>query len=106
MVFYVKKIKKPFAGITYGPVILIKKEYKDDKGLLAHEKVHANQWWTRGLLVHSLRYRFSKDYRYQCELEAYRKQLKYSPLHRQRFVSFIENSYGLDHSNYKINKDL
>lgn len=36
---------------TRGPIIFIRPEYRNDKGLLTHEKVHRRQWLrTLGLL--------------------------------------------------------
>lgn len=75
-------IKLPFnppegsAGCANGPFVRIRVGYEDDKGLLAHELLHVEQFWNDPL-THGLRYRFSKHYRLDCEVKAYRKQLEY-----------------------------
>jgi hypothetical protein len=95
MTFYTTRfIKKPHAGTTYGPFIFIKPEYKDDIGLLAHEREHVAQWFcTFGL--HSLFYRLSERYRLWSEVRAYRVQLKHSPGREELFASFIAERYKL-----------
>jgi hypothetical protein len=91
----VKKMQKPFAGKAYGPIILILKSHKDDKGLEEHEKVHVRQWWKHGLIINSLLYRFSRKYRYKSEVEAYAKQAEYNPQHVGLFAAYIINNYNL-----------
>ena len=84
----------PMAACTYGPVILIKPEYKDDEGLYQHELIHVKQWiFTLGL--HSILYLLSNRYKLWAEVQAYRKQLEYSPGNEARFAGFIANRYGL-----------
>ncbi len=81
--------------MNYGPIILIDPAYRDDLGLLAHEREHMAQWiMTLGL--HSLLYRFSKQYRFWSEVRAYRVQLTYSPHAAERFAQFIATKYDLD----------
>lgn len=96
IVFYTDRlIPKQFAGYTRGPVIFIRPEYKNDKGLLEHEKVHVKQFW-RTFGLHGLIYRISKSYRLKCELEAYSVQLNYSPNAADTFARFIAEKYDLD----------
>jgi hypothetical protein len=95
MIFYTTKFLKGFAGITYGPVILIHPDYKDDIGLLAHEKEHVKQWF-RTLGLHSFLYLLSDRYKLWAEVQAYRVQLKHSPGNEERFARFIAEKYGLD----------
>lgn len=40
-----------FAGLAIGPVILIKKYHKNNKGLLEHEKFHVRMFWLWYILV-------------------------------------------------------
>ena len=95
LVFYVKKLPDGFGGKANGPVIRILREYKGNRGLLAHELVHVKQWFiTCGL--HSILYKFSKTYRLRCEVKAYREQLKYSPTKLGTFAWFIAHIYNLD----------
>lgn len=73
--YYTRKDLGGFAGKAYAFVILIHKDYKDDKGLLEHEKIHVKQFWRNPL--HGLFYKIFKDYRLKSEVEAYRKQIEY-----------------------------
>ena len=81
--------------------IRIRPKYKDDKGILAHELEHVKQFWRRGIYFHSLRYLLSKDYRLDCEVEAYKEQLKYAPAttdpdtYRKMYAGFIAKGYNL-----------
>ncbi len=96
IVFYTDRlIPQQFAGCARGPVIFIRPKYKNDKGLLEHEKVHVRQFW-RTLGFHGLIYKFSKSYRLKCELEAYSVQLRYSPHSADAFAKFIAEKYDLD----------
>ena len=97
LTFYTDRfIKKGSAGCARGPLIFIRPKYRDDRGLLEHEKVHVHQFWTRGLIVHSLRYLFSKAYKLNAEVEAYREQAQWYPDDRlPKFASIIATKYGL-----------
>ena len=111
MVHSIKYVKagslKPFAGKAKSWKIKIDERYRSDKGLLEHELVHVRQWWTKGLIIHGIRYQFSRDYRYACEIEAYRKQLKfYNNPNIFKFAKFIMERYDLKVHLTKIIKDL
>lgn len=54
--------------------IIIKPKYKNDIGLLKHELKHEEQF--KNNMFHSLRYKFNRSYRLECELEAYKEQIK------------------------------
>lgn len=54
--------------------ITIKPKYIEDKGILNHELKHVEQFKTK--LFHILRYKYSRKYRLDCELEAYTEQIK------------------------------
>lgn len=46
--FNVEKLplgKKEFAAIALGPIIFVKKYYKNNKGMINHEKFHARMFW-------------------------------------------------------------
>ena len=100
LVHYTEKLANGFGGTTQGPLIKILSKYKDDAGLLAHEKTHVRQWYAVlaiGLLLctlltlvvspalwplyglapflHPLLYKFVRPYRRLCEVRAYRKQI-------------------------------
>ena len=97
---YTEKLANGFGGTAQGPVIKILSKYKDDAGLLEHEKTHVRQWYAVlaiGLLLctlltlvvspalwplyglapflHPLLYKFLRPYRRWCEVRAYRKQI-------------------------------
>ena len=94
LIFYTSNIKHH--GETRGPVIFIKPQYQDDKGLHAHELTHVKQWF-RTLGVHSILYLFSRLYRLKAEAEAYREQLKhYSDDRSALFAYYLANDYGFE----------
>jgi hypothetical protein len=74
---YSKILPKTIIGICLGPVVVIQKHYKTDLGTLVHELEHCKQFWSRGLIVHFLRYCLSNQYRLRCEIEAYAAELIY-----------------------------
>jgi len=94
------KLDNGFGGTAQGPLIKILSKYKDDTGLIEHEKTHVRQWYAvlgLGLLLctlltllvapslwplyglapfsHQLLYKFVRPYRCWCEVQAYRKQI-------------------------------
>ena len=95
-VFYTNRfIPEPHQAATRGPFIFIKPEYKDDKGLLEHEKVHRRQW-LRTLGLHSLLYLFVPEYRLAAELEAFAEQATHYPDDRTlKFAHLIASNCGL-----------
>jgi hypothetical protein len=90
---------RPWAGgTTFAFVIFIRTKYKDDVGILEHEKVHVLQFW-RTLGICGLLYLFSAEWRYKYELEAYRRQLQHSTAparDAKAFAKFICTRYNLD----------
>ena len=101
LIFYVDKLDDNFAGRANGPFISILKSHREDEGLRNHELVHVKQWFTKGFIVHSLRYQFSRTYRYWSEIEAYKKQMETDNL-PNLFAGFIFRLYDL---NLKISID-
>lgn len=104
MKYYLVKVTEAlpsgFGGTAQGPLIKLLSKYKDDTGLLEHEKTHVRQWYAVlaiGLLLstlltllvslslwplyglapflHQLLYKFVRPYRRWCEVKAYRKQI-------------------------------
>lgn len=100
LIKYAKELPNGFGGTAQGPLIKILPKYKEDIGLLEHEKVHVRQWYAWlviGLLLstmltllvspslwplyclapflHSLLYKFVRPYRRWCEVQAYRRQI-------------------------------
>jgi len=102
-VFYVNKIGKYYSthGASYGFFIKIRKDYKNDIGLLAHEYEHVKQFWWRGFLIHKYLYKFWKYYRFKCELRAYIKQWQMGSKEeytKNLFVTRIYLGYKLGYS--------
>lgn len=107
-------------GRSFGVLIQIDEKYKEDKGLLVHERVHVKQFlrlWLSaipgglvllylgydfgvlpiiaGLGLHGLLYKFSKIYRYKTEIEAF----GYSIAYGNRSVANVKSSLK---THYKI----
>jgi hypothetical protein len=98
-------IPAKFAGYTYGPISFIRPKYKDDTGLIEHEKTHQKQFWnTLGLAI--LFYTFSSTSRYKYELEAYRVQLKYSPGAVDKFALMLATCYNVNVTEAQARADL
>jgi hypothetical protein len=97
MIFYINRfIPTRFAGITYCFVILIRPTYRDDVGLLEHEKTHVKQFW-RSLGLLPLLYEISKSWRLKLEVEAYRAQAAcYADDRMSQFAKFLATKYNLD----------
>jgi len=116
-IFYVDKVRDMFAGVSYGMWVKIKKEYRDDEGLLQHELTHCKQWYrTFGIhgcmcIASTGKFWFikfpgwlvkrGKKWKFKAEVEAYVIQTIYCSenLHLSRidlFAGFIADRYGLD----------
>lgn len=107
MIFVTTFGLKPWSlACTRGPFIFIRPEYKDDKGIIEHEKVHRAQW-LRTLGLHSFLYLFSKSYKLKAEVEAYRKQAEVQGLHNlPNFAKAIVKYYGLNVTEEEVLKLL
>ncbi len=75
VLFYFPDNGEWFAGRAYGPVVKIKRKYKDDKGLLWHEEEHVRQFY-KTLGLHGLLYKFVRRYRAWAEATAYARQVE------------------------------
>ena len=87
-----------FSAYTIGFIILVRPDYKDDIGLIEHEKIHVKQFW-RTLGLNGLFYFFSKKKRLEYEVEAYRKQLEYAEersTSKKLFAYYLVANYKLD----------
>ena len=100
LVFYVDSLPNGFGGMAHGPVIRILKRLQNDEGIRQHELVHVKQWFcTLGLLP--ILYYFIPRFKLYCEVQAYRKQLKYYTDDRSwQFAGFISTKYGLKITQY------
>lgn len=95
-----EKLPNGFVGTAQGPLIKLLYKYKDDVGLIEHEKMHVRQWYAvlgAGLLLctlltllilpslwplyglapfgHQMLYKLVRPYRRWSEVQAYRKQI-------------------------------
>lgn len=119
---FTEKLPSGFGGTTQGPIIKILLKYKDDAGLLKHEKMHVRQWYAVlgiGLLLctllmllvslslwpllglapslHPLLYKFVRPYRRWCEVQAYRKQIAIGGYASNEFaVTALVEKYDLN----------
>lgn len=88
--------------------IVIRPKYINDKGLLAHELKHCEQY-TKSLF-HALKYAVVKSYRYKCELEAYTEQIKayrYTSLKQcEWIVEALMTKYRLKVERSKVELDI
>jgi hypothetical protein len=87
LIFFQRALPDAFAGMTYGPVVLIAPGYEDDVGLLEHEFTHVRQFW-RTCGLHLLFYPLWRAYRLRSEIEAYKVQMGYG-LKIERAVTLL-----------------
>lgn len=116
-----EKLPNGFGGTAQGPLIKLLSKYKDDVGLIEHEKTHVRQWYAvlvLGLLLgtlltlfvstslwplcglapflHQSLYKFARPYRRWCEVQAYRKQIETGGYANNDFaVNTLANKYDL-----------
>ena len=95
-VFYTERfVRKGTAGFAVAPFIFIRPKYREDVGLLEHEKVHARQFW-RTLGMNGILYNLSKTWRLWWEVEAYKEQMKHSVVDRSYlYANFIALKYRI-----------
>lgn len=122
LIKYADKLANGFGGTAQGPLIKILTKYKDDDGLLEHEKAHVRQWYAvlaLGLLLsalltllvspsvwplfglapflHQLLYKLVRPYRRGCEVRAYRKQIASGGYTSNEFaVTALVEKYDLE----------
>lgn len=119
-----KDLQRPLKGRSYGSWIVIDNKYKNDKGLLAHERVHARQFlrfaipslfiacilyylqqyyiapiFLLTIATHSILYKFNMKYRYKTEIEAY----GYSLVSKNRTKLSV---YNVLSKYYNVNKEF
>ena len=121
LIKYEKILSHGFGGTAQGPVIKLLPKYKNDTGLIEHEKAHVRQWYTvlaiglllctlltllvspslwplygLALFIHQLLYKFVRAYRRWCEVQAYRKQIETGGYADNDFaVTALVEKYGL-----------
>lgn len=115
-IIYTDDLPKGFAGRCEYPLnpfgkctIKIRPKYKNDKGLLEHELTHVKQWEKLNF-IHVILYELNEEYRYRCELEAYKAQIKeynYKDIRDAMWiVEALTKKYGLEISASKVMKDV
>lgn len=73
--------------------IVIRPRYKNNTGTLNHELVHEKQY--KSSWFHSQKYYLFKEYRFECELEAFTEDIKYRNARKIEDCMDIVNSlYG------------
>jgi len=118
---YTDNLPANVGGRATGPIVRIKPQYQDDRGIHEHENVHVAQWYTGlligcvaaglmyfnqidgwplaiifGAMLHPLA-TTSKDYTLWKEVKAYREQAKHYPADRRlEFAGYIATQYGLN----------
>lgn len=121
LIKYVEQLPNGFGGTAQGPIIKILPKYKNDVGLVEHEKTHVRQWYALmaiGVLLctmltlfassalwpvyglapclHPLLYKFVRPYRRWSEVQAYRKQIATGGYNNVEFaVTALIDKYGL-----------
>lgn len=122
LINYTNTLPEGFGGTAWGPLIKLLPKYKNDVGLIEHEKTHVRQWYAvmaLGFLIcmlltllvspvflvlcgvspflHQLLYRLVRPYRQWCEVKAYRKQIEVGRYISADFavVALVEK-YGLN----------
>ena len=122
LIKYTEKLPNGFGGTAQGPFIKLLPKYKDDTGLIEHEKTHVRQWYTvlglgllfctslmllvsvslwplygLALFLHQLLYKFVRPYRRWCEVKAYRKQITAGGYACNEFaITTLVEKYDLD----------
>lgn len=93
LTFYTNLFPRRFAGYTFGPLILIRPQYRGDAALLAHEQAHVRQFW-RSWGTAGLWYWLSPAARLRYELEAYRAEVRVAPEHILQSARHLCDLYG------------
>jgi len=98
---YTDDMKEGTGGYAKGWFIRLRPKYREDKGILEHEKCHVRQWFFT-LGSHSLLYLFFKPYRLWSEVQAYREQLDWPPALLDRPEYLLDKYAGFISTKYKL----
>jgi len=94
-VFYTDRfIPERYSAINLFFVILIRPKFRNDVGLLAHERVHTRQV-LRSFGLHIIMYHLSKNWRLKSVIEAYKVSVKYG-MKIDRAALLIASNYDLE----------
>jgi len=96
------------AGYAKGYKIYILNKYKNDVGILEHEKTHVRQWFYFLTFPFSFLYSNFKWFKLWAEVQAYKVQLKNNPPewpdYTELYAKFIVKNYKL--GNYKTQEEV
>jgi len=102
LIFYTNKFipDNDLSACTRGFFIFIRPEFKNNIGLLEHEKYHRKQF-IKTFGLSSILYKFSKSYRLKSEIKAYKVQLSYNKpeeieAKRKLYAKYISEDYNLN----------
>ena len=74
MIIYTDLISKDAVNLFF--VILIRPQFKDDRALIAHHRIHVRQVW-KWLILQPILYHVSRGYRMKFEVEAYKESIRW-----------------------------
>lgn len=84
-------------GFCLSPgLVFLRPERRDDDALLAHEKVHCEQMLRVGWLAWWWRYLTDEAFRFDAEVQAYRRQAELRPQHIYIYAMALATRYRLD----------
>jgi hypothetical protein len=94
-----KEVEEEVKNYTSGIHIVIEPKYKCDEGMLHHELTHVKQWYKN--IFGRKSYNKDREYRLNCEIEAYVNQTKY-PKCDGTFLTLEEVSLKLTWDRYNL----
>lgn len=95
-IYWDKGVKSNFgAYIRLGFFCFIRRQYKNDVGLHAHEKQHVRNSWPNPI-KHWDKYNSDEQYRLNEEIHCYAIQSLYNPENINVFAYFVSHKYNLN----------
>lgn len=107
-----KSATRRTVGVCFGPIILIREDYWNDKSTWLHELEHVKQTVLNGFFIHFLRYYLSSAYRCNCEVQAYASELAVVENNAERnsaltqFAFILSRNYRLSLSQFQLTEKL
>ena len=83
-------------GRSYWLFITTRKQYSQDEGLIQHELLHCEQMWKTCFVGYAMLYFFSKKFRQDVEVAAYKVHVSHGSLSLQGAAVLLVCEYGLD----------
>jgi len=106
LVVYTNKfLKEPFVGVSWGPIIFIRPEMRNNEIVLEHELVHSKQFF-RTFGLQALLYKISDKKKLYYELEAYATYIKRNPniYGIKNITNRLSSNYNLKYTYAEIYK--